>query len=180
MADLTWADMRSTGRDRRRDTIRTIMWIALGLVTLAGATLIALVVLSDETRDPLYREAQADNRSIGPTNGRLDDGSIIGAATFFDENGMVCTVFGPPGERSGDLYCVTDTAEEVDAINWEVEPDKGLDLTVMIIAGENPRVDFEFDGPTPGHAVGWFPVAGPAVVAVYVGPPWQALDVETS
>jgi hypothetical protein len=178
MTDWTWDDTESTAGDDRRDTVRMVIWIALALLVVVGLVLIATMVLSDETRDPLYREAQEDNRSIGPTNGRLDDGSMVGAATFFDENGVVCSVFGPPGERSDDLYCVPDTAEEVDAINWEIDPEENIDLTVMIVDGEYPRVDFVFDGPTPGHAVGWFPIAGPAVVTVYVGPPWQALDID--
>ena len=95
-----------------REVLRTIGWGAAAIVAVVGLVLALLVVASDERRDHLYREAQAESRAIGPTTGRLDDGSIVGAATFYDDEGTVCTIFGPPGERGDDLFCVTDTDEE--------------------------------------------------------------------
>lgn len=180
MTDPTWDDLQSNGRDRRRDVLRGALWVVLGLVFVVGLVVGAVYLLADDSRDALYRQAQKDSRSIGPTNGRLDDGSIVGAVTFFDESGTVCTLFGPPGERSDDLYCVTDTSEEVDAVNWKIDPDNNVELTVMIVDGESPHIGYEFEGTTPGHAIGWFPIPKPAVVAVYVGPPWESLDIDTT
>jgi len=179
MTDPTWEDLQATGRDPRRDALTGTLWVVLGLATVVALAIGVVYLLGDDSRDAIYRQAQKDHRSIGPTDGRLDDGSMVGAVTFFDETGTVCTLFGPPGERGDDLYCVTDTAEEVDAVNWKVDPAENVELTVMIVDGESPHIGYQFEGPTPGHATGWFQIAKPAVVAVYVGPPWESLDIDT-
>lgn len=179
VSDETADARRHRGDQGRPDAIVAVIWVTAGLVGLAALGLLVMLVARDESRDTAYRRAHEDQRSIGPTNGRLDDGSMVGAATFYDEDGRICTIFGPPGERGDDLYCVTDTPEEVDAVNWEIDPDEGVDLTVVIVDGESPHIAFTFDGRTPSHAMGWFPVVKPAVVSVYVGPPWDDLEIDT-
>ena len=161
-------------------TLRTIGWGAATIVAAVAVVLLVMVAAQDDHRDRLYREAQAEGRAIGPTTGRLDDGTSVGAATFYDDEGTICTIFGPPGERGDDLYCVADTDEEVDAINWEVDPEAGIHLTVALVDGEAPTVGFGFDGPTPGNATATFRIQKPAAVTVYVGPPWDDLDVSSA
>lgn len=165
-------------RGRLFDTTVFVFWLTLAIAATVAAFFVWTLILSDEQRDPLYRQAQAENRSIGPTNGRLDDGSKVGAATFYEEDGRICTIYGPPGDRDDVLYCVTDTPDESDRVKWEVEPEKNIDLAVLIVDGASPHIEFDFDGRTPGHALGWFQIPKPAVVAVYVGPPWQGLIAE--
>jgi hypothetical protein len=164
-------------RGRTFDTTVFFVGLTLAIAASVAAFFVWTLLLSDEQRDPQYRQAQAENRSIGPTNGRLDDGSKVGAATFYEDDGRICTIYGPPGDRGDLLYCVTDTPDEADIVKWEVEPERNIELAVLVVDGANPHIEFEFEGRTPGHALGWFQIPKPAVVAVYIGPPWQGLDV---
>lgn len=178
MSDSFWDEPQDAGRNSWRNLTRTAIWILLGLLALTGLTLIAAFAVRDDQRDSAaYREAQSDGRALGPTTGRLDDGTLVGAAAFIEADGRICALYGPPGERSEERYCIVDSEEEVDAVNWTIPDEGGIDMTIAVLDGADSSVEYGFEGPTPGFAQGRFEHSQ-RTISVYVGPTWDSFDAD--